>query len=87
MEIVQNLWQVGGGDLTSPEDAATYLLRSGEQAALIDAGCGIGHGQLAEQRSRDIMRIRTGQRPDVFQGRTSPLNRSWDQPFYGRFVR
>jgi hypothetical protein len=24
MEIVQNLWQVGGGDLTAPEDAAIY---------------------------------------------------------------
>jgi hypothetical protein len=24
MEIVQNLWQVGGGDLIAPEDAAIY---------------------------------------------------------------
>jgi hypothetical protein len=24
MEIVQNIWQVGGGDLTAPEDAAIY---------------------------------------------------------------
>jgi hypothetical protein len=28
MEIVQNLWQVGGGDFTAPEDAAIYLVRS-----------------------------------------------------------
>jgi hypothetical protein len=26
MKIVQNLWQVGGGDLTAPEDAAIYLV-------------------------------------------------------------
>jgi hypothetical protein len=24
MEILQNIWQVGGGDLTAPEDAAIY---------------------------------------------------------------
>jgi hypothetical protein len=24
MEIVQNLWQVGGGDMTAPEDTAIY---------------------------------------------------------------
>jgi len=24
MEIVQNLWQVGGGDYTAPEDAVIY---------------------------------------------------------------
>ena len=51
MEIMQNLWQVGGGDLTAPEDAAIYLVRSGEQAALIDAGCGMGHERLVENIS------------------------------------
>ena len=51
MEIVQNMWQVGGGDLTAPEDAAIYLVRSGEQAALIDAGCGNGHARLVENIS------------------------------------
>ncbi len=51
MEIVQNLWQVGGGDLTAPEDAAIYLVKSGEQAALIDAGCGNGHQRLVENIS------------------------------------
>jgi hypothetical protein len=25
MKIAQNLWLVGGGDLTAPEDAAIYL--------------------------------------------------------------
>jgi len=48
MEIVQNLWQVGGGDLTAPEDAAIYLLRLGKQAALIDAGCGNAHNRLVD---------------------------------------
>ena len=48
MQILQNLWLVGGGDLTAPEDAAIYLIRSGEQAALIDAGCGNGYERLAE---------------------------------------
>ena len=48
MEIVKNLWQVGGGDLTAPEDAAIYLVRLGGQAALIDAGCGKAHNRLTE---------------------------------------
>ena len=51
MEILQNLWLVGGGDLTAPEDAAIYLIRSGEQAALIDAGCGNSHERLVENIS------------------------------------
>ena len=46
MKIVQNLWQVGGGDLTAPEDAAIYLVKSGNQAALFDSGCGTGHELL-----------------------------------------
>ena len=48
MEIVKNLWQVGGGDLTAPEDAAIYLVRLGKQAALIDAGCGNAHNRLTK---------------------------------------
>jgi len=48
MIIVQNLWQVGGGSLTAPEDAAVYLLRFGKQAALIDSGCGGGHKRLVD---------------------------------------
>jgi glyoxylase-like metal-dependent hydrolase (beta-lactamase superfamily II) len=51
MQIVRNLWQVGGGDLSAPEDAAIYLIRSGEQAALFDAGCGNGHERLVENIS------------------------------------
>lgn len=51
MKIAQNLWQVGGGGLTAPEDAAVYLVRFGEQAALIDAGCGGGHQRLVDHIS------------------------------------
>jgi glyoxylase-like metal-dependent hydrolase (beta-lactamase superfamily II) len=46
MEIMKNLWQVGGGDLTTPEDAAIYLVRFGHHAVLIDAGCGNAHDRL-----------------------------------------
>jgi len=46
MKIVQNLWQVGGSGFTAAEDAAVYLIRFGQQAALIDAGCGHAHQQL-----------------------------------------
>lgn len=44
--ILDNLWQVGGGGLTDPADAAIYLIRFGDKAALIDAGCGQGHSRL-----------------------------------------
>ena len=37
VEIVKNLWQVGGENLTAPEDAAIYLVRFAKQAALLDA--------------------------------------------------
>ena len=46
MEIMQNLWQVGGAEFTSVEDAAIYLIRFGDKAALIDAGCGSAHNDL-----------------------------------------
>ncbi len=46
MEILKNLWQVGGAEFTSVEDAAIYLIRFGEKAALIDAGCGSDHDSL-----------------------------------------
>jgi len=44
--IKDNLWQVGGSGLTDPADAAIYLVRFGDKAALIDAGCGQGHSRL-----------------------------------------
>lgn len=45
-EIMENLWQVGGGDLTGGGDAAVYLVRFGDRAALIDAGTGNRHAVL-----------------------------------------
>lgn len=46
MSICSNLWQVGGAQLTDPADAAAYLVRFGDHAALIDAGCGFAHDRL-----------------------------------------
>ena len=51
MEITGNLWQVGGAEYTSVEDAAIYLIRFGEKAALIDAGCGGAHDTLVSNIS------------------------------------
>ncbi len=51
MEITENLWQVGGAEYTSVEDAAIYLIRFGEKAALIDAGCGDAHDNLVSNIS------------------------------------
>ncbi|HEX9910095.1 MAG TPA: MBL fold metallo-hydrolase, partial [Desulfatiglandales bacterium] len=45
-KITDEIDQVGGGNLTSPEDAAVYLVRSGDRAALVDAGCGYSQSQL-----------------------------------------
>ncbi|MFH1114034.1 MAG: MBL fold metallo-hydrolase [Pseudomonadota bacterium] len=45
-KIKDNLWQVGGMDLTDPSDAAVYLVRFGDRAALVDAGTGRGHARL-----------------------------------------
>ncbi len=48
IRIRNNLWQVGGMELTDPSDAAIYLVRFGDKAALIDAGSGRGHAQLTK---------------------------------------
>ncbi|MFC1835723.1 MBL fold metallo-hydrolase [Thermodesulfobacteriota bacterium] len=45
-QIMDNLWQVGGGGLTDAGDAAIYLIRFDDKAALIDAGTGQGHSRL-----------------------------------------
>jgi len=45
-KIKNNLWQVGGSALTDPADAAIYIVRFGDKAALIDAGSGRDHPQL-----------------------------------------
>lgn len=38
--ITREISQVGGRGLTTTEDAAAYLVRRGDDAVLIDAGCG-----------------------------------------------
>lgn len=40
VRITDEVFQVGGPQLTAPEDAAIYLINSDGHAALIDAGCG-----------------------------------------------
>jgi glyoxylase-like metal-dependent hydrolase (beta-lactamase superfamily II) len=46
MKITEEVWEVGGGSLTDPGDAAIYLICFDKQAALIDAGTGRGHKRL-----------------------------------------
>ncbi len=46
MQITERVWQVGGSGLTAVEDATIYLIRFGEAAALIDAGCVSGSQAL-----------------------------------------
>ena len=50
--ILKNLWQVGGDGLTASGDAAIYLVRYDDQAALIDAGCGGAHAKLVANIDR-----------------------------------
>lgn len=38
--ITDEIFQIGGGMLTSVEDAAVYLLNFGGHAAVVDSGCG-----------------------------------------------
>jgi len=45
-KITGEIFQVGGGGYTSPEDAAIYLINFGGHAALVDAGCGHAHERL-----------------------------------------
>ncbi len=40
MKITSEIYQVGGSGISDGEDAAVYLVRFGEHAAVIDAGCG-----------------------------------------------
>jgi glyoxylase-like metal-dependent hydrolase (beta-lactamase superfamily II) len=48
IRICDSLWQVGGMELTDPSDAAAYLVRFGDKAALIDAGTGRNHPRLVK---------------------------------------
>ncbi len=40
MKITDEIFQVGGGPLTTPSDGACYLIHFDGHAALVDAGCG-----------------------------------------------
>jgi glyoxylase-like metal-dependent hydrolase (beta-lactamase superfamily II) len=46
MQITGEIFQVGGGRLTSSEDAAIYLINFAGHAALVDAGCGEAQERL-----------------------------------------
>ena len=46
MQITKEIFQVGGGQLTSSEDAAIYLINFNGHAALVDAGCGDAQDRL-----------------------------------------
>ena len=45
-KITNEIFQIGGGRLTSSEDAAVYLININGHCALVDAGCGRLVGQL-----------------------------------------
>ena len=53
-KILENLWQVGGPGFSSSEDSAIYLVRFGNKATLVDAGCGSGHDLLKINISESI---------------------------------
>ncbi|QTA88142.1 Beta-lactamase domain-containing protein [Desulfonema magnum] len=46
MKITDEIFQIGGGGLTSYEDAAIYLINFDGHAAIVDAGCGGSHKKL-----------------------------------------
>jgi glyoxylase-like metal-dependent hydrolase (beta-lactamase superfamily II) len=46
MRITGEIHQVGGAQLTAPEDAAIYLINFNGHAALVDAGCGRAQRRL-----------------------------------------
>ncbi len=61
MKITKEIFQVGGSQLTSPEDAAIYLINFSGHAALVDAGCG-------EARDRLIANIKAcGVKPEQIE--------------------
>ena len=46
VRVTDEIFQVGGGPLTAPEDAAIYLIHFDGHAALVDAGCGYANESL-----------------------------------------
>ncbi len=54
--ITSEIFQVGGPFLTSHDDAAVYLIFTGANAALVDAGCGIDPSRIIDNiRSCGVM--------------------------------
>jgi glyoxylase-like metal-dependent hydrolase (beta-lactamase superfamily II) len=51
MRITDEIFQVGGGTLTSPDDAAIYLINFEGHSALVDAGCGDAQPRLLDNIS------------------------------------
>lgn len=48
MKITSDIYQVGGPGLSHSSDAALYLIKSGDEAALVDAGTGKGINRIIE---------------------------------------
>jgi glyoxylase-like metal-dependent hydrolase (beta-lactamase superfamily II) len=46
MKITSNIFQVGGSEESYSSDASIYLITDKEEAALVDAGTGVGHQQV-----------------------------------------
>ena len=40
IRITEEIFQIGGGGLSSPGDAAIYLIAFPSHTAIVDAGCG-----------------------------------------------
>ncbi|RLB19079.1 MAG: MBL fold metallo-hydrolase [Deltaproteobacteria bacterium] len=58
MQITKEIFQVGGGGLSAPGDAAVYLIKVNDEAGLVDAGAG-------QATDRIIQNIRdTGVNPE-----------------------
>jgi glyoxylase-like metal-dependent hydrolase (beta-lactamase superfamily II) len=47
-EIIRGVYQVGGSNLTSGDDAAIYLIDFGDELVLIDAGAGRSSAQIVQ---------------------------------------
>jgi glyoxylase-like metal-dependent hydrolase (beta-lactamase superfamily II) len=48
MEITSEIFQVGGARYTSFEDASVFLIKFGQESALVDSGCGHANDRLLE---------------------------------------
>jgi glyoxylase-like metal-dependent hydrolase (beta-lactamase superfamily II) len=46
MQITSDIWLVGGPNKSAPPDAAVYLIKSGDESALVDAGTGLGTDKI-----------------------------------------